>query len=1225
MLDRTCCPVCGTVLPPDAPGDLCPACLLQQGLAVDGSQPFGDDIAGTFEPDELSVLADSNSGIGPIPCLHLREARNSDVPPSVVRPSSTEMPAPVHRGDRYQLLGEIARGGMGAVLKGRDPDLGRDLAIKVLLEKHRDHPELVRRFVEEAQIGGQLQHPGIVPVYELDQFRDRRPYFAMKLVEGRTLAALLAERENIGLDLPRLLDIFEQVCKTMAYAHARDVIHRDLKPSNIMVGNFGEIQVMDWGLAKVLSRGGVADELRAQPAREAAMIRTARNGSDAEVSRVGSVLGTPAYMAPEQARGDLEKVDERADVFGLGAILCEILIGRPPYAGADAAETQAMAAGAELDEVFDRLGTCSIEPELVALCRECLAARPDDRPRDAGIVAFGMTSYLRGMQERLRQAELKRVEAQSRATEEKKRRRLAVGLAAAVVGLLVTAGGAGIWALHQHDMRAARVDLLTRNAELLKTQAQAAGDDLAKWAAASEAVRRALSVVDDARDAETRRGITTLEEQVGKLAEAAESDARLLARLAEVREAMDEVPTAQTEAAYARAFQGAGFVSKTRPWEETGRAIARRPARTAVELAVALDHWASLRLDQGDRSGAGRITAAARVADPDDYRGRLRTALMEPRVQVRQAALRDLARSTPVAELPPVTSALLGAGLLHAGDPMAAESVLRPVQRRHPTDPWLAQVLAKTLETQSRPAEAIRYYFIARAARPESAHALAHALGRQGEWTEAIAVFREAIRLNPASARHLSCLAVALEARGRLQEADEAFDAAIAAGREALRYAAADSLHHTLLNIVIHRPNRLDDVVAAYQSAIRLRPDDSSAHHYLGTILARNGRTDHAIAEFREAIRLKADDPWLHFDVGHILQKQGRLADAAVEYRVAIGINPDFAEAYCNLGAILCGTQSNPDEARAALREAIRLKPDDSFSHYNLANSLRISGLLDQAITEYRETIRVEPRLAGAHFGLGSILHHQGLAGEAMAEYRKTIRLKPDFAEAHCELAGLLGDQGHYAESLAAFERGHELGSKRPDWHYPSEQWLLRARRLVRLAPQFPALFRGDAQPADAAESLDVARAAHDKGYHAAAAGLFAKAFAADPRSAAGLEDGHRYNAACSAALAGCGKGKDQPPPDEATRIKLRRQALEWLREDLAARLRIVASSARDARSDARRNLVQKLEHWKRDAELAGVRESDALEALNQAERAEWRVLWAEVDRVATQSTAASD
>ena len=209
---------------------------------------------------------------------------------------------------RYQLLGEIARGGMGAILKGRDVDLGRDLAVKVILEEHRDDPEMVRRFVEEAQIGGQLQHPGIVPVHELGRFPDGRLYIAMKLVRGRTLAALLEARETPDDDRTRFLSIFEQVCQTMAYAHSRGVIHRDLKPSNVMVGSFGEVQVMDWGLAKVLDQGGVADERAAIRAGDDGATPSGRcaRGSEAGESRAGSVLGTPvvhgAGAGPGRAR-----------------------------------------------------------------------------------------------------------------------------------------------------------------------------------------------------------------------------------------------------------------------------------------------------------------------------------------------------------------------------------------------------------------------------------------------------------------------------------------------------------------------------------------------------------------------------------------------------------------------------------------------------------------------------------------------------------------------------------------------------------------------------------------------------------------------------------------------------------------------------------------------------------------------------------------------------------
>ena len=185
----------------------------------------------------------------------------------VVTPRSDAMPPKADVGDRYQLSGEIARGGMGAVLRGRDVDLGRDLAVKVLLEKHANRPDVARRFIEEAQIGGQLQHPGVVPVYDIGRFGDR-PFFTMKLVKGQTLAAILGERTDPAADRPRLLGIALQVAQAMAYAHAKGVIHRDLKPANIMVGAFGEVQVMDWGLAKVLAEGGVADEERASRAHQ---------------------------------------------------------------------------------------------------------------------------------------------------------------------------------------------------------------------------------------------------------------------------------------------------------------------------------------------------------------------------------------------------------------------------------------------------------------------------------------------------------------------------------------------------------------------------------------------------------------------------------------------------------------------------------------------------------------------------------------------------------------------------------------------------------------------------------------------------------------------------------------------------------------------------------------------------------------------------------------------
>ena len=210
--------------------------------------------------------------------LHALRAEFSDVVGVQLPQPESETDLPVHPPkehetlqqlpDRYELAGEIARGGMGAVLKGRDVNLGREIAVKVMLDTHKGKTELLQRFVEEAQIGGQLQHPGIVPVYDVGRTVNKQPYFTMKLVRGQTLASLLKQSNDerpacqegttggtpVATDLPRFLGIFEQICQTLAYAHSRGVIHRDLKPANIMVGNFGEVQVMDWGLAKQVKR-----------------------------------------------------------------------------------------------------------------------------------------------------------------------------------------------------------------------------------------------------------------------------------------------------------------------------------------------------------------------------------------------------------------------------------------------------------------------------------------------------------------------------------------------------------------------------------------------------------------------------------------------------------------------------------------------------------------------------------------------------------------------------------------------------------------------------------------------------------------------------------------------------------------------------------------------------------------------------------------------------------
>lgn len=287
--------------------------------------------------------------------------------------------------EQFQIAGQIACGGMGIIYRGWDSQIGRSIALKVLHEAHRGRADLQQRFVDEARITGRLQHPGIAPIFHMGKLPDERPYFVMRLLHGHTLAELLAQRTKTLDDLPKFLKIFEQVCQAMAYAHVEGVIHLDLKPSNIMVAAFGVVKVMDWGLARALPRGR-------------ALFNECEPSSDScEVdwtTRRGNVFGTPSYMPAEQARGEVDKLDERADVFGLGAILCEILTGEPPFTGKDAKQVYKRSANADLAEAFDRLQHCGADADLIMLAQDCLSPDREQRPQDALQVALRLTSYL---------------------------------------------------------------------------------------------------------------------------------------------------------------------------------------------------------------------------------------------------------------------------------------------------------------------------------------------------------------------------------------------------------------------------------------------------------------------------------------------------------------------------------------------------------------------------------------------------------------------------------------------------------------------------------------------------------------------------------------------------------------------------------------------------------------------------------------------------------------
>jgi Flp pilus assembly protein TadD len=329
---------------------------------------------------------------------------------------------------------------------------------------------------------------------------------------------------------------------------------------------------------------------------------------------------------------------------------------------------------------------------------------------------------------------------------------------------------------------------------------------------------------------------------------------------------------------------------------------------------------------------------------------------------------------------------------------------------------------------------------------------------------------------------------------------------------------------------------------------------------------------------------------------------------AIASYREAIRHEPGHAEAHCNLGNALFARGDLPG-AEAAYRRAIRHEPGHAKAHCNLGDALFARGDLPGAEAAFRRAIACEPGYAQGHYGLGNALRDKGDLAGARAAFRKAIRHKPEFAEAHCNLGHVLRRQGELRKALAALRQGHTLGSRKARWAYPSGQWVRHCERLVELDGQLPGFLEGKST-ASPAERIELARLCSLKGLNRAAVRFYEEAFAG-PRLAEAPGASHRYNAACAAALAGCGKGKDADKLEDNECVRLRRLALNWLRADLEAWGRLLDREADKAGTAAR--VAKGLQHWLVDLDFAGVRGPEALAKLPEDERQPWRKLWDDV------------
>lgn len=1099
--------------------------------------------------------------------------------------------------EKYHEAVEIARGGMGAVYRVWDAELGRPLALKVMLAS--ESRSLARdRFLEEARVTGQLQHPGIPPVHAIGELADGRPFFAMKLIEGETLAELLKRRAAPQADLPRFLKIFEQITETLAYAHSRGVVHRDSKPLNVMVGQFGETQVMDWGLARRLpgrsavSRGSslcalpsnsqaatslaVSNEHVAstdddpQIAETKSLATVAHQGASADepsrdalsrestdrLTQAGQALGTPAYMPPEQARGEIGRLDERSDVFGLGAILVEILTGRPPYVGTDRGETFRKAQAGDQTETLERLARCGADRELIDLCRDCLAVDPELRPANASKVADRMFAYFGSTQERLEQARVRQATTQARLNEERKRKKISLALAASVVLLAIVGGLAGIEYQRNQAQKAIREAATRARADRLRFDIDNA---LSRSRAVLLALEERLADPDEAENLVSRSGaweaiLIEARADFQRAHSLAEADAELVSedQFERLREAKDWVTratrdrdlaltldTLRLEAAskssqrktivadlaalYAEAFREGGM-----PLDqgEIGVSAATlRESKIRWLLLGSVDHWIQLVSDSALRE---RICQVASQADPDPWRDRFR----DHSTIGDRDTLAALAKSPDVDRQSAQLRYALAARMSSVGLDGASSSKVALV--KFPSDFWL-------------------HY--------------QHGLFTRDS-SEQIGAFRAALALRPNNPFVLCDLGVALYERGEFVEAERRFQATL----------AVDG-------------NYVD------------------AHYNLGKALYAQSKHEAAIAAFRQASLLAPRDAGVYVELASPLDDLGRWQEAIVALEKAIEIDPHSSAARINLGIIL-KNHERPDEALTLFRKAIELDPGQALGHRALGALLFDLGKSHDAIAAFEAAIAADPNMPEVWYSLG--LAHDSIdeSDRAIEDYRRAIQLRPDYAEAHCNLGLVFLRLANLDEAQTELRIGHAYGVKRGNWPHPSAKWLDECQRLLDLDARLPSVLRGEGKPENPGDLRELGwLCASRHRWYASAVDLYAEAFERDAKLTDRLDWGYRVEAARAAAMAADGQGEGAPT-EAAAKVALRRKALDWLRAEANA-WNIVAKRSPEAEAEARKAF----ESWLRMPDFASVREPDRLTQLSAEEQTTWTEFWNQSQR----------
>jgi serine/threonine-protein kinase len=1016
---------------------------------------------------------------------------------------------------------------MGVVYQARHLRLNRPVALKMLLAGDIAAPHDLARFQREAEAIAGLRHENIVRVYDVGD-HDAGPYFTMELVEGGSLAQKLAGTPQAAGPAAALV---ATLAEAVGVAHQGGIVHRNLKPANVLLTADGTPKISDFGVAR-------------------------RVGEGAGLTQTGVPVGTPSYMAPEQARGQAQAIGPAVDVYALGAILYELLTGRPPFRGETAAATIHQVI--TQDPVPPSRLNNQVPRDLETICLKCLSKDPHRRYATAAALADDLQHYQRGEAISARRPGLL-----ERVSKWIRRRPANAALIASSVLLTTVLIGGTLWLAVQQAQRRNAIEADLREINHLQQQA--------RWIDAGIALQRAQARLNGGGAGELRQRLSQ-----------AQSDLDLVRELDRIH--LNRVTSAGDLAYYKSkadrqvlaAFEKSGLATAQDPAD----IVAARVNASAVRVALiaALDDWAICARDKARRDW---LLTIARQTDPDPlgWGDRIRDgAKWDDR-----AALAELADTVPVSGLSVSLLLALGERLGVTGD--HAPAFLKRVQKDHPADFWANKVLGDAL-FRTAPVEAAGYYRAALARRPEAAvasTALGDALRMQQRHDEAIGYHRQALKLDPNYARGQTNLGNCLKDAGQMAEA-----------------------------------------IACYRKALQIDPNYAWAHLDLANALRDAGQVEEAFDHYRQFHAVYPNIPHVANIVRSDLVRRGQGEEVRRKWKKALQLDPPEHAAWFGY-AELCLFLGDEEEYRRARQDLLR-RFGDTSNPYTAEQTARAALLAPSSEEELRTAVALARRAVAAKattpkwdypyflFAMGLAEHRQGHFASAVSilkgEAGKVLGPCPRLVMAMAQYC--LGGKEEARTTLAAAISAFDWRLARVRSH---DQWLwhvLRREAEAMIFPSTASFLEGKHEPRDNTERLALLGVCQFTNRTLASARLYADALAADATLADDPQFNHRYNAARSAAQAGCGRGADATVLGAAERKRWRDQAREWLRADLAARARAFEAGPADARARVRKALTR----WREDADLACVRDPGELDKLAAEERKEFLALWAEVAAV---------